>query len=83
VSDAAPLAGLAALQHLDLTGTQVSDVTPLAGLTALQTLDLARTRVSDVAPLAPINQLEIRGFTKKRGKRPIRAARRRLIGWRG
>jgi Leucine-rich repeat (LRR) protein len=53
-----PLAGLTALQSLDLDGTQVSDVAPLAGLTALQTLDLRDTQVSDVAPLAGLTALE-------------------------
>src|SRR5213078_2078969 len=46
------LAGLTALQSLDLSATQVSDLAPLAGLTALQSLDLSRTQVSDLAPLA-------------------------------
>jgi Leucine-rich repeat (LRR) protein len=53
-----PLAGLTALQSLDLDGTQVSDVAPLAGLTALQTLDLRDTQVSDVAPLAGLTALK-------------------------
>jgi internalin A len=57
VSDVAPLAGLTALQHLDLSGTQVSDVAPLAGLTALQHLDLNSTQVSDFAPLAGLTAL--------------------------
>ena len=51
LTDATPLAGLTALQYLDLSGTQVSDATPLAGLTALEELDLTGTRVTDVSPL--------------------------------
>ncbi len=34
------IAGLATLQWLKLSGTQVTDIAPLAGLTALRTLDL-------------------------------------------
>ncbi len=56
--DVRPLAGLTALQTLDLRGTRVSDVTPLAGLTALQTLNLWGTRVSDVRPLAGLTALQ-------------------------
>jgi Leucine-rich repeat (LRR) protein len=58
ITDVAPLAGLTALQHLYLDGTQVSDVTPLAGLTALQHLSLFDTQVSDVAPLAELTALQ-------------------------
>jgi len=79
----APLAGLTALQYLGLSGTQVGDVTPLAGLTALEYLYLGDTQVSDVTPLALIKGLRILGFTKKKGKRPIRAALQTLIGRRG
>ena len=66
-----PLAGLTALQTLNLAGTQVSDVTPLAGLTALQTLNLAGTQVSDVTPLAGLTALRIRGLRRQDGSRGI------------
>jgi hypothetical protein len=53
-----PLAGLTALQSLDLNDTRVSDVTSLAGLTALQALYLRNTQVSDLTPLAGLTALE-------------------------
>ena len=40
MTDLGPLAGLTAIQSLNLTGTQVTDLGPLAGLTALRSLDL-------------------------------------------
>jgi Leucine-rich repeat (LRR) protein len=43
------LAGLTAVQSLDLAETAVSDLAPLAGLTALQSLDLRDMQVSDLA----------------------------------
>ena len=52
------LAGLTALQSLDLSFTKVSDVAPLAGLAALQSLSLNGTQVSDVAPLASLAALQ-------------------------
>ena len=51
LSDLTPLAGLPALQTLDLDRTQVSDLTPLAALNALQELSLNSTQVSDVSIL--------------------------------
>jgi internalin A len=56
--DLAPLAGLTALQRLDLDGTQVSDVSPLAGLAALQHLNLDGTQIRDVSPLAGLTAHE-------------------------
>ncbi len=61
-SDLAPLAGLTALQSLDL-GTQVSDLAPLAGLTALQSLYLMGTQVSDLAPLAGLTAMQTLDLT--------------------
>ena len=56
--DLAPLARLAALQSLDVGGTQVSDLAPLARLAALQSLDISGTQVSDLAPLAGLTALQ-------------------------
>jgi hypothetical protein len=58
LNDLTPLAGLTALQHLDLRATRVGDVSPLAGLTALQNLSLRGTRVSGVSPLAGLTALQ-------------------------
>lgn len=58
IDDLAPLAGLSALQSLNLWGTHVSDLTPLAGLTGLQSLNLWGTQVSDLAPLAGLSGLQ-------------------------
>ena len=58
LKDLAPLAGLTALQKLDLQDTPVSDLAPLAGLTALQELYLQDTSVSDLAPLAGLTALQ-------------------------
>ena len=60
----APLAGLTALQSLDLGGTKVSNVSPLAHLTALQSLKLAYAEVSDVSPLIHLHDLHIEGVQK-------------------
>ena len=64
MSNVAPLAGLTALQSLDLDGTQVSDVAPLTGLTALQNLFLTGTQVSNVASLAGLRRLTTHGVPK-------------------
>jgi hypothetical protein len=58
-----PLAGLTALQSLNLANTPVSSVMPLAGLTALQNLNLANTRVSNMAPLAGLSALQSLNLT--------------------
>jgi internalin A len=58
VSDLAPLKGLANLQTLDCSGTQVSDLAPLKGLANLQTLDCSETQVSDLAPLKGLANLQ-------------------------
>lgn len=55
--DLTPLAGLFALQGLDLSGTGITDLTPLAGLSALQGLDLSDTAVADLKPLAGLSAL--------------------------
>ena len=52
------LAGLSALESLNLAYTKVGDIAPLAGLSALQSLDLTHTRVSDIAPLAGLSALQ-------------------------
>ncbi len=51
------IAGLTALQSLDLSGTRVADLAPLTKLTSLQRLDLDGTRVADLAPLAGLTAL--------------------------
>ena len=56
--DLGPLAGLSALQSLDVTGTQVSELGPLAGLSALQSLDVGGTQVSELGPLAGLSALQ-------------------------
>ena len=43
VADLAPLAGLSALQSLDLSYTRVAALAPLAGLSALKRLDVPET----------------------------------------
>jgi Leucine-rich repeat (LRR) protein len=53
----AEIVGLASLQSLDLTGTQISDLAPIADLTALQSLDLTGTQISDLAPIAGLTAL--------------------------
>ncbi len=58
LSDVSPLAGLANLEILDLSGTGVSDVSPLAGLANLEILYLSGTGVSDVSPLSGLANLE-------------------------
>lgn len=62
VSDLAPLAGLTALEDIDLHGTSIRDesMVHLAGLHALRRLDLQGTNVSDaaVATLEQLSNLE-------------------------
>jgi Leucine-rich repeat (LRR) protein len=58
LNDLTPLAGMTALQSLNLLGTSVSDLTPLAGMTALQSLVLQGTSVSDLTPLAGMTALQ-------------------------
>jgi len=62
VSDLGPLAGLTAMEDLDLHGTGISDasIEHLAGLSALRRLDLQGTNISDtaVATLERLSNLE-------------------------
>ena len=58
LTDLVPLAGLSALQSLDVSNTQVSDLAPLAGLSALQALNVRYTQISDLAPLAGLSALQ-------------------------
>ncbi len=53
-----PLAGLTALQTLNVSYTKVADLGPLAGLTALQTLNVSYTKVADLGPLAGLTALQ-------------------------
>ncbi len=61
VADLAPLAGLARLQFLYLSGCiGVADLAPLAGLAQLRRLDLIGcTGAADLAPLAGLARLEV------------------------
>lgn len=58
LSDLTPVAGLSALRHLDLSGTQVIDLTPIANLSALQHLDLDSTKIRDLKPIAGLGALQ-------------------------
>ncbi len=58
LADLAPLAGLSALQWLDVSSTQVTDLAPLAGLSAVRTLDVSNTQVTDLTPLAGLSALQ-------------------------
>ena len=53
LTDLAPMAGLAALQQLQLGAIQRLDLAPLAKLKALQLLTLPKDWLGDFAPLAP------------------------------
>lgn len=59
-TDLAPLAGLQALQSLDLDGcVGVTDIAPLTQLQTLQSLDLSSCeKISDLAPLARLQTLQ-------------------------
>jgi hypothetical protein len=58
VTDLGSLAGLTALQSLDLANTDVTDLGPLTGLKALQSLDLEGTKVTDLGPLTGLKALQ-------------------------
>ncbi len=58
LTDLSALAGLTALQSLDLTGTQVVDLSALAGLTTLQSLSVMDTPVADLSALAGLTALQ-------------------------
>jgi Leucine-rich repeat (LRR) protein len=64
LTDLVPLAGLSALQSLDVSNTQVSDLAPLAGLSALQALNVRYTQISDLAPLAGLSALQSLYFSR-------------------
>jgi internalin A len=63
--DISPLAGLASLQKLGLTGlvfltNQLNNISPLANLTSLRVLNLSLCRqLSDISPLAGLTSLQI------------------------
>ena len=58
VTDLGPLAGLTALQSLDLHETRVTDLGPLAGLTASSPSTSSGTKVTDLGPLAGLTALQ-------------------------
>ena len=55
----APLAGLQALQSLDLSDTDITDLAPLAGLRELRYLNLSNVGVTDLAPLTGLQALQM------------------------
>lgn len=74
VQDPLPLASLARLEVLDLSGNPgVRDLRSLAGLERLRLLDLGDTNVKDLAPLASVTALEVLrlSFAECRGIRPL------------
>jgi Leucine-rich repeat (LRR) protein len=76
VTNISPLAGLTALEWLDLSQTRVADLSPLAALPNLKTLRLQDTPAADLAPLADLiaNGLKIEG---KRVPAELRRKRKR------
>lgn len=58
VADLAPLAGLANLRRLDLSGNGLADIGALAGLGQLQDLNLNGNRVADLSPLEGLTRLQ-------------------------
>jgi hypothetical protein len=56
--DLSPLAGLQALQSLDLSSTGVRDLSPLVGLQGLQILNLSSIAVTDLSPLTGLQALQ-------------------------
>lgn len=55
----AEIAGIAALTHLSLSGTQIADLGPLARLTKLESLRLSWTKATDLAPLRGLTALTV------------------------
>lgn len=58
IQDLEPLAQLAGLQVLDLSGTKINDLTPIRNLTELTELQAANTNVTDLTPLRYSTKLE-------------------------
>ena len=58
ISDVSALAGLTALERLDLEHNQISSVSPLSGMTALEKLRLNDNRISSVSALAGMTVLD-------------------------
>jgi Leucine-rich repeat (LRR) protein len=58
IQDLEPLAQLASLRVLNLSGSAVKDLTPIRNLTELTELTLAGTKVNDLSPLRYSNKLE-------------------------
>ena len=56
--DVTPLAGLTALQYLDLTNTAVTDLAPLAALSELRWLNVRGAR-ADVSVLSHLTRCQI------------------------
>lgn len=60
------IAGLAGLQQLYFSRTQVADLSPLTGLTGLKTLDFNNTLVADLSPLTGLTGLQQLNFSGTR-----------------
>ncbi|MGA2133972.1 MAG: COR domain-containing protein, partial [Bryobacteraceae bacterium] len=58
-TELSPLAGLSALQTLDVSNAPVNDLEALAGLCALQMLVVAGSRAADLTPLAGLSGLQM------------------------
>lgn len=57
IADVTPLASLARLNSLDVSGNRLANVAPLGGLAELKELDVSRNQVSDLGPLGKLGQL--------------------------
>ena len=57
INDFTPLAKLAKLEQLDLSGCGISDLKPLAGLKNLTQLRLSQNKIADLSPLAGLTKL--------------------------
>jgi hypothetical protein len=57
LTDIAPLAALANLTSLDLSGNQIEDLTPLSGLKQLTVLRLDANQITDISPLSGLTAL--------------------------
>ncbi|MCX7111533.1 MAG: TIR domain-containing protein [Proteobacteria bacterium] len=62
--DLSPLAGLKALQLLNIGNTQIYDLTPITGLAHLQVLSIRNTQVSNLTPLIKLINLQVLNLWK-------------------
>lgn len=59
IADLGALAGLKALEVLEIEGARVVDLAPLAGLSALRILNLQENAIADLGPLARLTKLQV------------------------